>query len=62
VQVLPGTLPEIPLGSPPMALGRWFEFKGVEFRPARTLGAMHFIFNFLSFFLPPPHTFFLSFY
>eukprot|EP00983_Pelagomonas_calceolata_P095634 1158032-Pelagomonas_calceolata.AAC.11 len=38
VQIEPGGIPELPTYMSNMPIGRYFDMKGVEFRPARTLG------------------------
>ena len=38
IRVQPGGVAEVPAGGGGMTLGRWFDIKGVDFRPAKTLG------------------------
>lgn len=40
IKIEPGGAPEVPLGSYPMQIGKWFDMLGVEFRPARTTGKL----------------------
>lgn len=38
LKLVPGSVPECPPGAHPMQLGRWFDLKGINFLPARTIG------------------------
>ncbi len=40
IKIEPGGAPEVPQGSYPMQIGKWFDMLGVEFRPARTTGGL----------------------
>jgi hypothetical protein len=38
IRVQPGAVAEVPAGSNGMTVGRWFDIKGVDFRPAKSVG------------------------
>lgn len=38
IKIAPGGVPELPHNAPAMVIGKWFDAKGVDFRPAKTVG------------------------
>ena len=40
IRVVPGAVAEVPAGSHGMTVGKWFDIKGVDFRPAKSVGEL----------------------